>query len=70
MLGTYSFFTLSMFSLVAAALVFNYTRDLEAVLKNPLQDGLKRYEDKPSENTVMFAYKDSWNTMQREFGTM
>ena len=68
MLGTYFSFLLVVFALVVVGAVLSYTGDLKSTIKMPLEDALKKYEDQPTEDSPMLAYKEAWNEVQEEVG--
>eukprot|EP00092_Neocalanus_flemingeri_P015365 GFUD01016624.1.p1 GENE.GFUD01016624.1~~GFUD01016624.1.p1 ORF type:complete len:283 (+),score=60.62 GFUD01016624.1:61-909(+) len=66
MLGTYFALLLGIFTVAVVGSVLVATGHLTNSIKLSLLDALDKYEDKPSEDTPMFAYKEAWNLVQKE----
>merc|ERR1712059_110527 len=65
MLGTYFTLILAMFIVMVVGAVLGYSGNLEEIIKNPLEDALKKYQDNPTQDG-MIAYKKIWNEVQVE----
>lgn len=68
MLATYFVLLLALMILMVVGVALGYSGDLDITIKKPLKEALSKYRDNVDESdSALFAYKESWNTVQEEF---